>query len=100
MDELILNSASSEDWEALAEASTRGTIGTVVILNECLVQANSDQIQAVWDSTETEWVWKEGSARKTEGVAGLNKLLSVRDEKSYPEKEKKSLCDCHRKSAK
>ena len=100
LDELILNSASSEDWEALAEASTRGTIGTVVILNECLVQANSDQIQAVWDSTETEWVWKEGSARKTEGVAGLNKLLSVRDEKSYPEKEKKSLCDCHRKSAK
>ena len=96
LDELILDTASSEDWEALAQGTRTGTIGTVTTSNKCLVHAKPDHIQAVWDSTETEWVWKEGSVMKTEGMAGLSKLwklLSVKDEKSDPETQKNRFMD-------
>ena len=79
---LLYGATTAASWAALAREAGRGTIRSVRVDEENLREARVEEIQAVWAATEGEWGDYSGStysgstyAKKSEGAAGLRKLL-------------------------
>ena len=74
-----------EGWEALSKVADKGTVDNVRVSKSALRAANNQQVEALWRATVESW-WDYYGGRiiadKSEGDAGLKKLLAHRSGKN------------------
>ena len=81
-DTLELDGATTASWARLAREAGRGTIGSIRVREESLREAREEDIRALWSVTEGEWESFGGVkyAMKSDGEAGIKKLLKIAQE--------------------
>ena len=69
-------------WEALGNVIGQGKVGNVLVSEVGLASASDQQIEALWQITETDGVWRnheeEMLCEKSDGHDGLQMLLAIR----------------------
>ena len=77
---LLISDIGAEGWDALSKVADKGKVDTVEVSKSALRVANNQQVEMLWRATD-EW-WKKGHyrqiAKKSEGDAGLKKLLDFK----------------------
>ena len=75
----------AEGWEVLSKVADKGKVDRVGVSKQTLRTANVQQIEALWQATDGSWldynggISREEIAKKSEGDAGLIKLLAHRN---------------------
>ena len=79
------NNMGAEGWTALTKEVARGgEVSRVYVSKLALRAASEQQVRDLWQGTSTSWWWWENSssrinANKSDGEAGLAKLLAFRN---------------------
>ena len=76
------NNMGAEGWDALSNVASNGKVKTVRVNKSALRVANDQQVEALWRATDDRWCrWDYDwgiIAKKSEGDAGLQKLLAFK----------------------
>ena len=74
----LVDKMGAEGWEALSKVADKGKVDFVRVSKPALRAANKQHVEALWRATDGSW-WDYDSgriiAKKSEGDAGLQKLL-------------------------
>ena len=75
----------AEGWEALSKVADKGKVNIVIVSKSALRAANNQQVEALWQATDESWEDYDGAigaiAKKSEGGAGLKKLIDYRSDR-------------------
>ena len=70
---------------ALSKVADKGNVETVKVSKSALKTANNQQVEALWQATDESWEDYDGAigaiAKKSEGGAGLKKLIDYRSDR-------------------
>ena len=79
LDHLNLSKEISENsWANLAREAGKGRVEKVTVTEEAVWGAREDDLRAVWEATNTEWIlgrWEKKNARKSDGNEAFQMII-------------------------
>ena len=86
LDHLNLSKEISENsWANLAREAGKGRVEKVTVTEEAVWRAREDDLRAVWEATNTEWILgrEKKNARKSDGNEAFQMIIAFRKEQVF-----------------
>ena len=83
MQRLVIFGATDKSWMLLEDIMAQGRIGWIGVTKDAIGEASEKQLNQVWEATDDKWrdfYSTLSIASKSEGVAGFQNILQIRQE--------------------